>query len=117
MPEVDKVYESESKWLKAGDLQGKEVKLTISGTSIEQFDDKGTQKNKICLSFEGKDRGLVLNITNARRIAQKYGANSDDWAGSEIILYPDTVDFNGSMVDCIRVRVPLEQALDDEVPF
>lgn len=114
MPNIDDVYQNSSNALKAEDLKGHEVKCLINGAELKQFDNG----NKIVLSFQGKEKTLVLNKTNARRIAEQFGNNTDNWSGSEIILYPDKTEFQGKMVDCIRVRPSLPKAdFDDDIPF
>lgn len=113
MPNVDEIYQSDSKWLSHPDLKGREIKVTIDGSKVEEVGDT----HKLVVYFAGKDKGLALNKTNARMIAEAYGRNSDDWSGKEIIMYPTKTEFQGKLVDCIRVRIPTAQALDDEIPF
>ena len=56
----------DGKWLKASDLEGKTHRVVISDTEIEEFkDDEGIVTQKICLSFDRKERSLLLNKTNA----------------------------------------------------
>ena len=110
---VDEVYQSDSKWLSAPDLKGKEIKVTIERAKVEEVGDS----HKLVAYFAGKEKGLALNKTNARMIAESYGRDSDDWTGKDIIMYPTKTEFQGRMVDCIRVRIPTEQALDDEITF
>ena len=58
------------------------------------------------LFFQGKERGLVLNKTNANNIVIAYGDEMDDWAGKKLILYEAMVDFQGRSVPAVRVRPP-----------
>jgi len=105
-----------SKYLKSDDLQGKEVKVEIDRCVTE--DVTGDGEEKLIVYFRGKKKGLVLNKTNATKIAATYGDETDGWDGKPVILYPDTTQYQGRMVDCIRVRVPLETAGEDEkLPF
>lgn len=115
MVDVNKFYESKSNSLKAADLpQGKEVLVTISGSEAVDFTDDGKTVPKLVLKFEGKEKGLVLNKTNATTIAAAYGPESDTWTGKNIFLYSTKVDFGGNLVDAIRVRAELSQAAEDE---
>lgn len=111
---LDEIYPSTANNLKAADLQGREVKCIIESNEIVKFDNG----NKVVLKFKGKEKGLVLNKTNANKIGAAHGMSPDAWKGKEIILYPDTTQFNGSMVDCIRVRpvLPVSEG-DSEIPF
>lgn len=93
--------------LKASDLQGREVTVTISSVKIKQFD-KG---NKLLVTFYDKKKGLVANKTNSNRLAKICGStDTDDWIGKDIVLYVDLVDFQGQSVEAIRVRAPARQA-------
>lgn len=90
-------------YLKAADLQGRKVGVTIREVSLEDIGGE----HKPVLYFEGKDKGVVLNKTNANMIAEIAGTEeTDDWSGVRIILKPDRTDFQGKRVDCIRVEAP-----------
>lgn len=114
-----------SNYLKAQDLQGRVVTVTIGDCQLAHFD----EGDKPALSFSGKDRGLVLNKTNAAIIADAYGDETDHWRGRPLELYADRVMFSGRMVDAIRVRVPAPPAAatpeaqpaavpyDNDIPF
>ena len=116
MPNVSKMFPG--KFLKAADLDGKSIKVTIAGlTEDEVGDSKG---KKWILNFKDKDRGLVLNVTNANMIAAHYGDESDNWSGKEVILYVEKVSYQGKIVDAIRVRVessPFPPAAEEDIPF
>lgn len=80
---------------------------------------------------------LVLNKTNALRLAVAFGDDTDQWPGKAIELWAEPVDFNGASVPGIHVEPALNRAgalvpskaaggprwdqppgkLDDEVPF
>ena len=103
--------------MRASDLEGKTHSVVISNTEIEDFkDDDGNVNQKICLSFEKKERSLLLNKTNARALAEGLGDEEDEWIGKTIIMYPTTCEFQGSTVPCIRVRLD-EEIADDDAPF
>ena len=91
-----------SKYLKASDLQGRQVQVRMSHATFELI---GTD-NKLILYFQGKDKGMVLNKTNANNISEIYGDDTDDWAGQPIVLVEAMVDFQGKTVPAIRVRRP-----------
>jgi len=103
--------------LKASDLEGKTHRVVISDTEMEEFkDDEGIVTQKICLSFDRKERSLLLNKTNARALAEGLGDDEREWLGKTIIMYPTTCEFQGSTVPCIRVRLD-EELADDDTPF
>ena len=116
---INDVYQSTSNFLRADDLRGSTVRLSISEVGTHIFDEGGPkQKTQIVLSFQGKEKKLGLNITNARMISAQLGDDTDNWVGKEIKIYPTKTDFGGEMVDCIRVvqEMPPETH-DDEIPF
>jgi hypothetical protein len=91
-----------SEFLKAADLRDRNIIVVID--HVEMKDIGGDHKP--ILFFQGKDKGLVLNKTNANNIAMGYGDDTDDWTGKEIVLFPAMVDFQGKTVSAIRVRMP-----------
>ena len=91
-----------SKYIKATDLQGREAMVTIDRAEIETLGDD----RKLVLYFKGKEKGLVTNRTNADRIAHMYGTNTDGWMGQPVVLFCDMVNFQGRVVEAIRVRAP-----------
>ena len=113
-----------SDYLRAADLQGKPVKLTMS--HVEMKDIGGYHKP--ALFFKGTDKGMILNKTNSNNIASAYGDDTDDWTGKEIVLFEAMVDFQGKTVAAIRVRTPqakdrsppkptVNDMADDAIPF
>ena len=91
-----------SKFLKAVDLQGREVRVTMQNVEREKIGDD----NKPVLYFKGKDKGVVLNKTNARTISDAYGDDTEDWFDQPLILFSVNVDFQGKVGPAIRCRVP-----------
>jgi hypothetical protein len=89
-------------YLKVEMLKGRAVTLTMAGADLAKFD----EGNKIALHFQGTDKQLALNKTNAYAIAMMYGEETGGWVGRQIEIYPDTTMFGGKMVPCIRVRAP-----------
>lgn len=116
---VNDFYQTESKWLKASDLKSKEgkpikIRVTVDRAEVVEFKD-GTKK--IGLFFSGKEKGLVLNKTNAQLIAEQHGPDMNGWTGKSIAIYPTTTDFGGERVDCIRVEQFVPEAFtDDDLP-
>src|SRR5262245_65595670 len=95
-----------SKYLKATDLQGREHRVTITDVTFESVgDDK-----KLVAYFNGKQKGLVLNKTNARAIAKIFGDDSRDWIDKEEIITETVVDFRGDAAPTIRLNLPPEMA-------
>ena len=111
-----------SKYLKASDLRGRDVTLTICperGVRIDKVARQGGAKEPKAVMFfaecaakakkeEAEEKALILNKTNAKTIAAIYGTETEDWKGKRITLYPTKTDFGRDRVDCIRIR--------DEIP-
>lgn len=92
-------------FLKTEDLQGRAVRLTIESVSSEEIDSDRGKEKKLVARFTGKEKGLVLNRTNADSIAEIAGSeDTDEWAGVTIALFPDKTKFAGKTVDCMRIR-------------
>lgn len=89
--------------IKASDLQDRDATVTIAKVTIEEIGKD--RENKPVLYFQGKEKGLVLNKTNAQTIAGLYGQETDDWVGKAITIFPTQTDFAGEQVECIRVRL------------
>lgn len=77
-------------------LSGQEVKTkwrqgrnaTIEQVGIEDVFDKQINKNKrmVVIHFAGIDRGLVVNKTNGRWLANAFGGDSAKWIGKEVSI-------------------------------
>jgi hypothetical protein len=102
-----------SKYLKAADLQDREVAVVIGRVEMETI---GTDR-RMLLYFNGKDKALD-------------GQDTDNWVGKPIVLFPAHVDFKGESVEAIRIKIKKAAApqppqsngnstaeLDDAVPF
>ena len=85
---------------------------------------KGSEpKDRAILYFEGKDRGMVLNNTNFRKLVDLFGWDSADWIGKEIVLATVKKEAFGRVVDSIEVRAAgkvekgiSEDINEDEIP-
>jgi hypothetical protein len=96
-----------SKYLKAADLKGKPIVLTITEAPRETLKYQGREESKIVLHFEGTKKLLPLNITNWDNMVVATGeTDSDNWAGHKIEVFPTTTEMQGKTVECIRIRAP-----------
>ena len=108
-----------SRYLKSTDMNGHAMTLEMSHINKEDVGMLGNPQVKPVLYFEGREKGLVLNKTNARSIANRYSEDTNEWKGHLVELFPTTTEFQGKTVDCIRVRIPVPAAdsVSDEIPF
>lgn len=94
-----------SKFLKADDIDG-EVQAIITKLAWERMkDDEGKEEDKPILYFLKVEKGLVLNKTNAKRISEIHGDETDDWPGKKIILTKEWVEAFGKADWAIRVKM------------
>ncbi len=101
-----------SQYLKAADLGGREVRVTMANTEREKLGND----NKLVLYFKGKEKGLVLNKTNAGTISDAYGDDTEDWFDNPLILFSVKTDFQGKVVDAIRCRGPTAKDNRQQAP-
>lgn len=122
-----------SEYLRASDLMGREVNATIKNVVLEEVGRE--REERPVLYFRGKEKGLVLNKTNANTIAALFGDDTDDWVGGEVTLFEAQVEYQGKMTPSIRVKragapkaaakremppavtSPPAADLDDDIPF
>ncbi len=123
----------QSDYLKAADLRDRQVTVIID--RVERHQVGKDKEDKPVLFFDGKDKGVILNKTNANTIAAVYGDESDDWKGGEVILFSaPTQNPEGKTVDGIRIKIPPRKPatarpvqqptqresaaeIDDDIPF
>ena len=103
-----------SKYLKAADLGNRSVTVTIDKCLIENVgSESGSEEHKPVLYFRGKEKGLVLNKTNAESIAYVYGDETEAWAGKAVEMFTMMVSFQGRMTPGIRIRAQEGQWVPD----
>src|SRR4029079_18995688 len=92
-----------SNYLKASDLKGNQVVVTIDRV---EFEEVGRNKEqKALIYFVGKQKGVILNKTNARKITEITGsALTEEWHGHAMVIYPTETEFAGETVECIRIK-------------
>lgn len=96
--DYDQLYPG--RFIKAGELLGKKVTLTIADTDLEDLvGEDGKPKAKAIISFRETPKMLVACKTNGICLREMFGKSLAGWVGKRVTLYPDT--WNGE--PCIRV--------------
>lgn len=96
--DFDQLYPG--RFIKAGELQGKKVTLTIKEVDMENLiSEDGKEKGKAVVSFVETDKMHVMCKTNGICLKAMFGKKLADWEGKRVTLFPDT--WNGE--PCIRV--------------
>jgi hypothetical protein len=109
---------TDRKWIYAFDLGGKDRNVRIVRVEAGTLEGLGGRKTKKpCVYFDGNDKPLALNATNAKTIAALVGSNdTDEWIGKWVTLYPTTCQGpTGETVECIRIR-PRAPRVDAKQP-
>ncbi len=103
--------------LKAADFRGQNLKVRISGVTTRTYPARESQPEvtKPVLSFEGKEKVLVVSGGNTTTLCEEYGPLDTDWVGHEVGL--STKDWE---VGTGWIITPLDvepKAFDDDIPF
>jgi hypothetical protein len=99
--------------------EGKDATVTIEKVEAGELHKPGAKKGdkRPLLTLRGTDKKMVVNATNAKAIANLYGAHVEEWIGKRIALYRTTTNGpGGNTVECIRVRpqAPQQKTKRDE---
>ena len=88
------------RFIKAGELLGKKVTLTIRDVDLEDLQgEDGKTKAKAIVFFRESEKALVACKTNGICLKEMFGPKLADWIGKRVTIFPDT--WNGE--PCIRV--------------
>lgn len=106
MPNINDSFSS--KYLRASDIgeEGASAVVTIMRVGMESMKNQsGQQETRPTLTFREFDKPLVLNKTNAKKIASLLKSqDTDDWIDQQIQLFSTETEFGGDTVACIRVK-------------
>lgn len=109
--DMSQYAEGESNYLKTEDIRGHEVPVTISRVELVELDKRdGGKQTKPVIFFQGKEKGMVCNITNVKRLTDGFGNDSDSWLGKGVILYTEDTELGPGL----RVRIPAPVVADEE---
>lgn len=101
--------------------EDKDVVVTIAKVIGGELTGLGGKKSrKPVVTFVGKEKKMVFNVTNCKAVAGMYGNHVEKWEGKRIALYVSTTrdPSSGGDVPCIRVRpqVPASKPAPAEEP-
>ena len=118
--DMSKYSQSDSNDLKAVDWIGRNLKVVISDVTIRNFEatEKQPANSKPSLSFEGKDKTLILNATNTKILCDAYGDDSDKWINHEIGLSVADYTAKGFGHGWVVKALDIDPtSFDDDIPF
>ena len=91
-----------SKYYSAANLHGETPRHRIGKVALAELKEKdGSTKRKFVAYFEGVEKALVLNKTNAQKLATAFGKDYSKWIGMEVELY---AEMTGLGKEGVRVR-------------
>ena len=94
-----------SKYLKSDDLGNARITLQVATIKLEEVAEN--EPAKPVMFFNGKDKGMVLNKTNALLCAHCWGQDTDQWAGQWLDLFVEPKMFQGKVVNGLSVAPKL----------
>lgn len=97
-----------------GDSLVKPVTLTIETITEETLFNGHGEEVKLVLHFVESKKGLILNKTNAKKLAKMFGGETEDWTGRLVELYAKTIRAFGSTHNAVRLREAPAATLDRE---
>lgn len=115
------VYPTE--YIKAPDLRGKDVTVTIARVAWENLVMEGGRRDKKAVIHMTNSRGVrlgkrwVVGKTVLKQLAASVGSpDVSQWIGRQVTMYPTTCKGKaGETMECIRVRVRVSQTAT-EIP-
>ena len=126
----DQLVPSESKYLRKEDVPEEGVDLTVRGFKREVIKgDAGDEEKTILYFAEEGYAPMVLNKTNASRLAIATGARTAGEArGKKVSVYCDPmVEYQGKIIGGLRIKKPTGAAaapkpdaggaMEDDIPF
>jgi hypothetical protein len=97
------------KYIKSVDLKGREVTVVVASVEMETINAAGERFP--VMHFQGKERGMIIKKTNANRLEHMFGPDTENWIGKEITIRAEPVEFQGKIVDGIRVKIIKPQTI------
>lgn len=93
-------------YLSAYDIDNQDLIVTIKNAKYEEVTgEKGRKDKCIVLYFNEIDKGMVMNVTNSKRITVIYNTPVvEKWYGKRIQLYAEQTSLKGEPIMGLRVR-------------
>lgn len=104
----DQLYRG--RFIKAAELLGKKVTLTISDVELEDLEGDDGKKTKCIISFKETPKKLVACKTNGYCIKEMFGKELANWFGKRITIFEDT--WNGEPATRVWGSPDIEQDIE-----
>lgn len=79
------------------------VKMTIRAVELEKLSGPNGESEKPLIYFQGTKKPLILNATNAKKLAKALGRETTAWHGAKIELYSEEVKAFGKVSNVVRI--------------
>ncbi len=94
-----------SKYVKSDDIGNQRLTLQVGTIKLEEVAEN--EPAKPVMYFNGKEKGMVLNKTNALLCAHCWGDDTDSWNGQWLDLFVEPKMFQGKVVNGLSVAPKL----------
>ena len=103
-----------SKYVKSDDLGNQRLTLQVAAIKLEEVAEN--EPAKPVMYFNGKDKGMVLNKTNALLCSHVWGGETDQWTGQWLDLFVEPKMFQGKVVNGLSVapKLPNSQSAPEQ---
>ena len=121
MPKMPQHYRAmyDADYWGAWDLESGDKTVTITKVIGGELTGPGGKKSKKpVLYVQGSEKGIPLNKTNGKTIANLYGNYVTEWIGKPITLYKSSTrnPQDGGEIDCIRIRATATAPVEKRPP-
>jgi hypothetical protein len=105
-----------SKYFSAADLHGEQIRRRIGKVDVTELKEKdGSTKRKFIVYFEGVEKPLVLNKTNAQKLAASLGKDRSKWIGTMVELYAEMTSLGKEGVRLRPIKSAAAGAVADDM--
>ena len=97
---IEDIYTGAGNFLKTADIKlGDLLECEITAVAPRDFGDK-----KKLVTYLKNGKSFVVNATNAKALAIRFNTpNYEKWVGQKFRIVRTTTQFQGSVVECLRV--------------
>ncbi len=107
-----------SRWLRAADLNGRTVTVTIQRITLEELHNPRTnQRELVAVAHFGRSKDLALNKTQCTAVADIVGSEIFiDWHGRAVTLRPGTARNGKPTIDILPPPAPEPEPVANPAP-
>jgi hypothetical protein len=101
--------------LRGAMLREKPVVMAL-GSQYQEIMPKGNEaKSRLEISFQGTKKLAIINATQALKLANMFGPETEDWAGCRVVLYAEDGHAFGNTYCAVRIADMTDQ--DERMKF